>query len=47
GEVKNYLRDVKDHLKQMAAELREHQQTLAALIDEEKRISAKAQADVM
>ncbi|ETV94487.1 hypothetical protein H310_11806 [Aphanomyces invadans] len=47
GEVKNYLRDVKDHLKQMAAELREHQQTLAALVEEQKRISAKAQADVM
>ncbi|CAK4131439.1 unnamed protein product, partial [Aphanomyces euteiches] len=47
GEVKNYLRDVKDHLKQMTADLQSHYQTLVALLEEDKEIRAKSQADAL
>ncbi|RHY80563.1 hypothetical protein DYB37_003468 [Aphanomyces astaci] len=47
GEVKNYMRDVMDHLKQMAVDIRDHHQTLAALVEEDKQLRAQHQTDVM
>ncbi|ETV94486.1 hypothetical protein, variant [Aphanomyces invadans] len=47
GEVKNYLRDVMDHLRQMAVDIRDHHQTLAALVDEDKQLRAQHKDDVM
>ncbi|KAF0696640.1 Aste57867_12621 [Aphanomyces stellatus] len=47
GEVKNYLRDVKDHLKQMANDIKEHQQVLAELVDEDKQIRQQHKDDVL
>ncbi|RHY27521.1 hypothetical protein DYB32_006719 [Aphanomyces invadans] len=47
GEVKKYLRDVRDHVRQMAMDLRDHQQALAALVDDDKERRAKTQEDVM
>ncbi|KAF0696643.1 Aste57867_12624 [Aphanomyces stellatus] len=46
-EVKNYLRDVKDHVKEMVVDLRDHQQTLTALVEEDKQIRAQHQADIL
>ncbi|KAF0696645.1 Aste57867_12626 [Aphanomyces stellatus] len=47
GEVKNYLRDVKDRLKEMAVDLRDYQQSLAALVDEDKQMCAQHQASIL
>ncbi|KAF0696642.1 Aste57867_12623 [Aphanomyces stellatus] len=47
GDVKSYLRDVKDRLKMMATDLRDHQQSLANLVEEDKQIRAQSQADVL
>ncbi|RQM25090.1 hypothetical protein B5M09_000214 [Aphanomyces astaci] len=47
GEVRNYLRDVRDHLKQMAVSLKESLQTLAELVEEDKQIRAKHKDDVL
>ncbi|RHY32994.1 hypothetical protein DYB32_002009 [Aphanomyces invadans] len=47
GEVRNYLRDVRDHLKQMAGSLKESMQTLAELVDEDKQIRAQHKDDVL
>ncbi|OQR94926.1 CorA Metal Ion Transporter (MIT) Family [Achlya hypogyna] len=46
GEVKNYLRDVKDHLKQMAADIKEYQGALTGIFNEDQQARAKAQADI-
>ncbi|OQR86634.1 CorA Metal Ion Transporter (MIT) Family [Achlya hypogyna] len=46
GEVKNYVRDVKDHLKQMASNVKEYQAALLAIVADDQYTRAKAQADV-
>ncbi|OQS00192.1 CorA Metal Ion Transporter (MIT) Family [Thraustotheca clavata] len=46
GEVKNYIRDVKDHLKQMASDIKDYQQALQAIITDDQYTRAKSQADV-
>ncbi|OQR82005.1 CorA Metal Ion Transporter (MIT) Family [Thraustotheca clavata] len=46
GEDKNYLRDVKDHLKQMVNDVKEHQASLTVIFNEDQQARAKAQADV-
>ncbi|KAG9401605.1 hypothetical protein AC1031_009465 [Aphanomyces cochlioides] len=47
GEVKNYLRDVRDHLKQMASDIKDHLQSLAELVEADKEIRAKHRDDVL
>ncbi|KAF0696644.1 Aste57867_12625 [Aphanomyces stellatus] len=47
GEVKNYLRDVKDHVKEMVGDLKDHQHVLAALAEEDKQIRAQHQTDIL
>ncbi|KAF0696641.1 Aste57867_12622 [Aphanomyces stellatus] len=47
SEGRTYLRDVKNRLKQMATDVRDHQAALAALVDQDKQIRAQHQADVM
>ncbi|KDO26325.1 hypothetical protein SPRG_08398 [Saprolegnia parasitica CBS 223.65] len=46
GEVKNYMRDVKDHLKHMATEIKEFQGALNVVFNEDQQARAKAQADI-
>ncbi|ETV94483.1 hypothetical protein H310_11803 [Aphanomyces invadans] len=36
-----------DHLRQMAVDIRDHHQTLAALVDEDKQLRAQHKDDVM
>ncbi|KDO25513.1 hypothetical protein SPRG_20636 [Saprolegnia parasitica CBS 223.65] len=46
GEVRNYVRDVKDHLKQMASDVKEYQVALNTILNDDQYTRAKAQADV-
>ncbi|KAG9401604.1 hypothetical protein AC1031_009464 [Aphanomyces cochlioides] len=47
GESRNYLRDIRDHLKQMATSLKESHRDLTMLVEEDKQIRMQHKDDVL